>query len=203
MEIKEESKICSKCKNPKPYSCYRKFKRSKDGYTYSCNDCEREIRKRGDLKYRNKVGYSEVLKKSYLKNKDKRIKANIVRFKRRVKTDVQFRLRTRMRSRLCGVLTQRGLRKTKSIILFIGCTIEELKSHLEAQFKPDMTWDNYGKNGWEVDHIRPCVSFDLTQEEEQKKCFHYTNLQPLWKSENASKAGMYNGIRYNKSINLK
>ena len=59
--------------------------------------------------------------------------------------------------------------------------------HLEAQFKPGMTWDNYGLKGWHVDHIRPCASFDLRDPEQQRRCFHYTNLQPLWAEENLKK----------------
>ena len=48
-----------------------------------------------------------------------------------------------------------------------------------------MSWNNYGK--WHVDHIRPCIDFDLSKPEEQQKCFHYTNLQPLWAEENMRK----------------
>jgi len=67
----------------------------------------------------------------------------------------------------------------------IGCSGVELKSYLESKFKEGMTWDNYGE--WHVDHIRPCASFDLSDAEQQKKCFHYTNLQPLWKEDNLRK----------------
>jgi hypothetical protein len=67
----------------------------------------------------------------------------------------------------------------------LGCTIDELWNHLEKQFKPGMTKQNYGE--WHVDHVLPCVSFDLSKEENQKKCFHYTNLQPLWAEENFKK----------------
>lgn len=67
----------------------------------------------------------------------------------------------------------------------IGCSIEELKQYLEKQFKEGMTWDNYGE--WHIDHIIPCAAFDLTKEEEQLKCFNYTNLQPLWAEENEKK----------------
>ena len=67
----------------------------------------------------------------------------------------------------------------------MGCSIEFLKEYLEKQFKSGMNWDNYGE--WHVDHIIPCVSFDLSDPEQQKKCFYYTNLQPLWAIENLEK----------------
>lgn len=52
-------------------------------------------------------------------------------------------------------------------------------------FTNGMTWDNYGQ--WHVDHIRPCALYDLTKEDQQMACFHYTNLQPLWAKDNMSK----------------
>ena len=52
-----------------------------------------------------------------------------------------------------------------------------------------MTWDNYGE--WHIDHIKPCCGFDLTDFEQQKKCFHYTNLQPLWAKDNITKNGKF------------
>lgn len=69
-----------------------------------------------------------------------------------------------------------------------GCTWEQVRNHLENQFQPGMTWDNHGIHGWHIDHIRPCASFDLTDPEQQKQCFHYTNLQPLWAKDNLAKS---------------
>ena len=69
----------------------------------------------------------------------------------------------------------------------IGCTVEELKQYLEDKFKEGMTWKNHSKHGWHIDHIKPCASFDLIEEEQQRKCFHYTDLQPLWCYENWAK----------------
>ena len=64
-----------------------------------------------------------------------------------------------------------------------------MRKHIEKQFKEGMTWKNQGK--WHIDHIKPCCKFNLLDKEEQKKCFHYTNLQPLWSQENLSKGGNY------------
>ena len=69
----------------------------------------------------------------------------------------------------------------------LGCTVSFFMKHIESQWKEGMTWDNYGYRGWHIDHIIPCSAFDLTKEEEQKKCFHYTNQQPLWAEENMKK----------------
>lgn len=69
----------------------------------------------------------------------------------------------------------------------LGCSYKKLMAHLEKQFKPGMTWDNYGFYGWHCDHLIPLSSFDLIKKEEQKKAFHYTNLQPLWAKENLTK----------------
>ena len=71
----------------------------------------------------------------------------------------------------------------------IGCTFKELKQYLEKQFKEGMTWNNHGFYGWHIDHIKPCCSFNLINEEEQKKCFNYKNLQPLWAKDNLKKSG--------------
>ena len=60
-----------------------------------------------------------------------------------------------------------------------------------------MNWSNYGHGigKWVIDHIIPCAAFDLSNQIEQYKCFHYTNLQPLWFYENAEKSDkLNNGI---------
>jgi hypothetical protein len=60
---------------------------------------------------------------------------------------------------------------------------------LEEQFEDGMTWENHGE--WHIDHRRPCASFDLVDEEEQRICFHHTNLQPMWGTENLSKSASF------------
>ncbi len=101
--------------------------------------------------------------------------------KRREK--LEYRLIASIRSRIHRALMQAV--KSKSTMEIIGCTVEQLKQHLESQFLPGMSWDNYGE--WHIDHILPCSAFELQNSEEQEICFHYTNLQPLWAKDNISK----------------
>lgn len=103
----------------------------------------------------------------------------------RRQSDPGFRLRMNLRHRVWTAL--RGGRKAGGTAELVGCTLEDLRCYLERQFLPGMTWDNYGKHGWHVDHIRPCASFDLTDPEQQRQCFHHTNLQPLWATDNIKK----------------
>jgi hypothetical protein len=77
--------------------------------------------------------------------------------------------------------------KCKKTLELLGCSLEEARNYIQSKFKEGMTWENYGLYGWHIDHIIPCASFDLKDPEQQKKCFNYTNLQPLWWHENLSK----------------
>jgi|SRR6185369_6443202 len=97
------------------------------------------------------------------------------------------KLASNMRSRISNVLTGRS--KAASTLDFLGCSWDEFKSWLSGWFDSGMTWENYGD--WEVDHSRPCDSFDLADPEQQKRCFHYLNLRPLWKSDNRRKGPRY------------
>jgi hypothetical protein len=103
----------------------------------------------------------------------------------RRKTDSQYAVTCRLRVRLANAVRCIGGYKSARTHELIGCTISELMAHLESKFLPGMTWEN--RSEWHIDHITPCKAFDLTDPEQQKLCFHWTNLQPLWKSDNMSK----------------
>jgi len=81
------------------------------------------------------------------------------------------------------------IRDKKRTLEYVGCTIETLRTHIETQFTEGMNWENQGV--WHIDHIRPCASFNLDNEEERHQCFHYTNLQPLWGPDNIIKGDNY------------
>ncbi len=110
--------------------------------------------------------------------------------KERYAKDIQFKLRTNLNGCIRQKLKQQHSTKDCRTLELIGCSIPFLMDHLEKQFKPKMHWLNNTPKGWHIDHIIPCSSFDLTNKEEQQKCFHYTNLQPLWWFENLIKNDM-------------
>jgi hypothetical protein len=104
--------------------------------------------------------------------------------KRKLATDSNFKLATYMRNRIRSVLT--GRRKTAPSLDLLGCSLPELRLHLEEQFTAKMSWANYGTY-WHVDHVRPLASFDLSKPKDQRVAFHWTNLQPLTAVENLRK----------------
>lgn len=108
------------------------------------------------------------------------------RFKERRKNDPAFRIKCNLRSRLSVVLG--GSKKSATTEKLLGCDYECARQHIENQFTDGMSWDNYGLYGWHIDHITPCASFDLSDPEQQRQCFHYTNLQPLWAEDNLKKS---------------
>jgi hypothetical protein len=101
--------------------------------------------------------------------------------------DPAYRLAYSLRSLVGTALRKQAGDRAYKTHQLIGCTIPELMAHLESQFQEGMTWQNRGRNGWHVDHIIPCAAFDLTDPEQQRQCFHYTNLQPLWEADNIRK----------------
>jgi len=109
----------------------------------------------------------------------------------RMASNPSFKLRSNLASLInVSIRKQFGAKACKTTSL-IGCTVEQLRQHLEAQFTEGMSWDNYGRDGWHIDHIRPCAGFDLTDPEQQQQCFHYTNLQPLWAADNIRKGAVW------------
>ena len=77
--------------------------------------------------------------------------------------------------------------KKGSAVKDLGCSINFLKQYLESLFQPGMSWDNYGRNGWHIDHKKPLSKFNLSDREDLLRACHYTNLQPLWATDNIKK----------------
>ena len=153
--------------------------------------------------YKNNPEYN---KNYYWKNPEKHKQAskefrknnpkyNQYYIKSRLKNDINFRLAYNMRHRIIYAIKNSNSKKSTKTTKLLGCSFKELKAYLESKFLPTMTWETYGKL-WHVDHILPCSSFDLTNEEQQKICFHYTNLQPLF-----AVTTVIDGVEYIGNIN--
>ena len=122
-------------------------------------------------------------------------KRHVAYHNRRKETDLNYFLRHTLRSRLNASVANGQMKKRLlKCSEFLGAPIDVVRQHLENQFKDGMSWGNYGLHGWHIDHIRPVSSFDLTKAEEQKRCFHYTNLQPLFAKDNLAKRKQDKGI---------
>ena len=113
----------------------------------------------------------------------------------RKKNDINYKILCNLRTELSQVLNAQHARKSNHTMELVECSIDKLKKHLKSKFKEGMNFDNYGKGDdkWSIDHIRPCSSFDLTNPQQQRKCFNYLNLQPMWNKENLKKNSLYNG----------
>jgi hypothetical protein len=127
--------------------------------------------------------------------RNKKCRENPIQKQKRVKyhterreSDFEFSLKHTLSTRIRRAIKLGDGSKSLSSAKLLGCSIAEVRAHLESQFTDGMTWENHGLHGWHIDHIRPCNSFDLTLDEEQRKCFHYSNLQPLWAEDNLRKS---------------
>jgi hypothetical protein len=171
---------CKKCKNNYFHKYYGKNKKRYAKNRTNNKLQKSEYDKQRYKKYRNKIKYKS----------SQYYYANLVKVKQywnhRYKNDLNFRITKNLRKRVRSII--KNHKKYFSSIELVGCSATELKIHLEKQFTKGMTWKNYGFYGWHIDHIIPCSSFDMTDPKQQKQCFHYTNLQPLWAEDNLRKS---------------
>lgn len=105
--------------------------------------------------------------------------------KRKMKNHIPTRIKCNLSKRIRQAVKSQSTNKKNKTSNLIGCSVEFFKNYLESKFQSGMNWNNYGE--WEIDHIIPCVAFDLTKTEEQYRCFHYSNMQPLWAHDNYTK----------------
>ena len=143
-------------------------------------------------KKKNKLLIQKKSKEYYQKNKLLILKKSNIYIKKRRVEDISFQILGNIRSRVRGAL-KRNSKSSKTFDL-LGCDIVFLKQYLESKFKDGMCWENYGLKGWHIDHIKPCSLFDFKNIEEQKQCFHYTNLQPLSAIDNLIKGKKWENI---------
>lgn len=175
-----DTKICTKCKIEQPIELFHRNKRfKKSGRVAQCRACCNLQKRKYTAKSKDKkAAYDKI----YRKKKAKEIAAFKKAWEQKHRNDPEFKLRRNLRRRIHHVI--KNDYKSDHTMALLGCNIEEFIKYIESLWQPGMSWDNYGLNGWHLDHIIPCRTFDLSDPEQQKKCFHYTNQRPLWWYEN-------------------
>jgi hypothetical protein len=147
----------------------------------------KKYRDRPDIKEKNKIYQADL----YKTPGHKEHKAALARIssKKRYKNDPNYRMKKIMRARFSEMVSKDY--KKCSVLKLVGCDDDHLFKWLEYQFDDNMNWDNQG-DYWHIDHIKPCALFDFSNIDDQKECFHWTNLQPLFKTDNLMKSDTYN-----------
>jgi hypothetical protein len=200
-------KKCNHCKELKSQENFHKNKAMPDGLSHYCKPCRKRFFQKNensqiyDQKYReinadliktkrrkayerDKLKISNRKKEEYQRNKPKHAERARLRLK-----NIQYKIKSNLSRRI------RSLINKKEFDIFtlklLGCDLSFFKNYIETKFQDGMNWENYGLYGWHLDHIKPCASFDLTDENQVKNCFHYTNFQPLWAKDNLSKGAKF------------
>jgi hypothetical protein len=215
-KCKEGYKRCSNCKNELHLILFGVFKQSNDGLRHTCKQCRKKEPSRKDYlkewtsKNREKKNISD---KEYRKKNIEKIniyKSSDHYKKIKARSDTKLYLKNKnipeklMAMRLRSMVSECVKNKNFRTFKLLGYNSTDLTKHLESKFTEEMSWSNYGRNGWHIDHIRPLVTFDLTEKNQIKEAFSIENLQPLMEHDNCSKGSLYNGIRhYKRQINLK
>ena len=149
-----------------------------------------ESQKKNRERYHDNKEIYRVKHQEWLKNNRNHVNAyNRKRRRNNLQHRVSENLRAGFKQALAAQL--KSSFTSNASFKLLGCSFEKLKVHLEKGFKDGMSWGNYGD--WHIDHIKPLCMHDLSSEKEQADACHYTNLQPLWASENTSKGGRWVG----------
>lgn len=210
----KKDKLTSVCINCKKSKLVKEKQKLEKSGLQKCSSCNQIFSLTSDYWYKQatgrfgfcsicKVCISKKKKLYHIINKSKRVNDSKLYYKKnknlilsynkkykrnKYQTDFNYRLRECLRNRI--IIGLKNNSKAYSTIKLLGCSIEDFKQYLESQFKPGMSWLNYGygNDKWNIDHVIPISSFDLTDTKQQQKCFHYTNLQPLWQTLNFTKS---------------
>jgi len=161
-------KRCSTCKTIKPLEKFPPSRRGKEAG--SCTQCR------------------SAAMRDWVKRNPEKMRDSAKRATRRIKADPTKRLASTIRQCIQRAIKRmgKGVQVKRGKLRYLGCTPMQARTYIEQQMNSRMTWMNYGR-AWQIDHVHPLASFDLSQESERVKAFHYTNLQPLWARANLRK----------------
>lgn len=136
----------------------------------------------------------------YQQHRDQCVAASVER-ERELCLDPVFRLNKSIRTQISQGLKLAGLKKDRRSHQYLGISFEEFGLQLEHQFEHGMSFSNYGRASgavpyWEIGHIRPIASFDLTCPEQLNECWNHLNLRPQWQQENIKMGAWFEGVDF-------
>lgn len=143
--------------------------------------CRVKARERNNSTYHKNIEDSRKYQREWARdNQTKRQSYKKFRYS----TDIEYRIAENLRTRLRAAL--KGKLKSGSAVNDLGCSLADLRKHLEEQFSPEMNWQNHG-TVWHIDHILPLANYQLSDRGTLRRLVHYTNLQPLLVLDNLTK----------------
>ncbi len=210
------TKKCCKCHQDKTLDAFNKCKSGRFGLHNHCRACQKIVKGEWYVKHaeeeraKGKTPEGKAARKKSMQKRywgDPEFRANFLEKnklrrrgeaakvrqraneKKRRQTNPTYRLRAILNVRLRDVLKELGGTKAAELKELVGCCMSDLIKYIESLWLPGMSWENYGnkEGNWQLDHIIPVCSFNLIEAEQQKACYHYTNVRPLWKIDNLRK----------------
>lgn len=178
---------CISCESKRKKEKLRKFREKNPLPPLLTEEQKKENKRKAHREWflLNKEKKNQQNKDWYYANKEK-TKERVTKSRNKRKNQPKFKIERALRQRLRATVF--GEYKSERALNLLGCSVEEFKLHLESLWTEGMSWENYGFYGWHIDHILPCSSFNLLDPEEQRKCFHWSNMQPLWANDNLRKS---------------
>lgn len=185
-----EFKKCSKCGHTFPATSefFYRDPGHRDGLRSWCKACVLAKRRIYREAHKKEIAAANRVWKQ--RNRERRAAYNRQRFRAnptlRISNTISGRMWDALRNKKAGCHWES----------LVGYTLDDLVRHLEARFQPGMSWDNYGKYGWHIDHIKPRCAFTYTSPDdpEFKECWALSNLQPLWVTDNLSKGAQESAL---------
>ncbi|MFA5261026.1 MAG: hypothetical protein WC450_07360 [Candidatus Omnitrophota bacterium] len=195
-------KKCTKCGKEKEATvkCFHKNRMGKDGLSPSCKECrslqakkyyKREITAitRRNKKYEIKhLKESRERHKKYRDNNPGKVKEWQGRARRKANSTLKGKINYRMRNRINKCL-RNGRKVDVHWENIVGFGVEELKIHIEKQFKDGMTWERFMRGEIHIDHKIPLAvhNFESSHDIDFKRAWMMDNLQPMWAKDNIVK----------------
>lgn len=188
-----ETRYCEGCKADKPIDEFVPNQKRRKCRKCLNKEC-REYKKKNKAKISS---YNKTYKRAFkddikeynhdynLANREAIQKRQTAQHRERKKIDPVYKLSYRFRTRIGKFFTGK-VKKSAGTVELLGCDFKFVRDWLKNQFIDNMTLENHGEK-WHIDHVLPCAKFNMIDEEEQRRCFNWTNLQPMFTNDNLTK----------------